>query len=173
MWSSLNPRGTTLFLENDVTLIHKFLTDVPSLRVHHVTYETQLSEADYLLSSYKTSPKCLPPHVFLKGNTWCKLALSKLPEEVYSREWDAIIIDGPKGYYGEAPGRMGAIFSAAVMARNREKSGDTHVFVHDVDRKVEKAYAQEILCKNYLVNAENKLWYFKIPRVGKDSVTFC
>ncbi|PWA70992.1 IRX15/IRX15L/IGXM, Polysaccharide biosynthesis domain protein [Artemisia annua] len=173
MWASLNPRGTTLFLEDDINLVQKILNDAPSLRVHRTTYETQLVDADYLLSSYKTNPKCLPPYVNLKGNTRCKLALSKLPEEVYRREWDAIIIDGPKGYYGEAPGRMGAIFSAAVMARGRERVGDTHVFVHDVNRKVEKMYAEEFLCRNYLVTEENRLWYFKIPPASKDSPTFC
>ncbi|KAK9061663.1 hypothetical protein SSX86_018846 [Deinandra increscens subsp. villosa] len=173
MWASLNPRGTTLFLEDDLSSVHKTLNHAPSLRVHHVTYDTRLSDADYLLSSYKTSPKCLPPQVYLKGNTRCKLALGNLPEEVYKREWDAVIIDGPKGYYGEAPGRMAAIFSAAVMARGREKAGETHVFVHDVNRKVEKEYAEEFLCRNYLVAAENRLWHFKIPPAAKDSPTFC
>ncbi|KAF5769990.1 putative glucuronoxylan 4-O-methyltransferase [Helianthus annuus] len=173
MWASLNPRGTTLFLEDDLNSVHKTLNDAPSLRVHHISYDTQLSDADYLLTSYKTSPKCLPTQVYLKGNTRCKLALSNLPEEVYKREWDAIIIDGPKGYYGEAPGRMMAIFSAAVMARRRERGGDTHVFVHDVNRKVEKEYAEEFLCKNYLVTAENRLWHFRIPPSAKESPTFC
>ncbi|KAL8193583.1 hypothetical protein R6Q57_026718 [Mikania cordata] len=173
MWATLNPRGTTLFLEDDLNSVHKTLNDAPSLRVHHISYDTRLSDADYLLSSYKTSPKCLPPNVYLNGNTRCKLALSSLPEEVYKREWDAIIIDGPKGYYGEAPGRMAAIFSAAVMARRRERAGETHVFVHDVDRKVEKEYAQEFLCNNYLVSSENRLWHFKIPPAEKDSLTFC
>ncbi|KAI3799273.1 hypothetical protein L1987_34566 [Smallanthus sonchifolius] len=173
MWASLNPRGTTLFLEDDLNSVHKILNDAPSLRVQHISYATQLSDADYLLTSYKTSPKCLPPQVYLKGNTPCKLALSSLPEEVYKREWDAIIIDGPKGYYGEAPGRMAAIFSAAVMARGRGRAGYTHVFVHDVNRKVEKEYAEEFLCKNNLVTSENRLWHFKIPPAAKGSPTFC
>lgn len=173
MWASLNPRGVTLFLEDDLELVQKILTYAPSLRVHHTLYDTELSEGDYLLTSYKTSPKCLPPQVYLKGNTMCKLALSKLPDEVYKREWDVVMIDGPKGYYGEAPGRMGAIFSTAVMARKREKAGHTHVFVHDVNRKVEKEYAKEFLCKDYLVKAENRMWYFKIPPAAKDSPTFC
>ncbi|XP_024971560.1 probable methyltransferase At1g27930 [Cynara cardunculus var. scolymus] len=173
MWSAFNTRGTTLFLEDDIKWVQKTLSNAPALRVHHIAYETQLSEAESLLESYKTTPKCLPPQVDLKGNTECKLALSKLPEEVYRREWDAIIIDGPRGYYQEAPGRMAVIFSVAVMARRRQGAGDTHVLVHDVNRKVEQEYAEEFLCKNNLAKAENRLWHFKIPPAAKDSPTFC
>ncbi|KAJ9540349.1 hypothetical protein OSB04_026855 [Centaurea solstitialis] len=173
MWSAFNTRGTTLFLEDDIKVVQRTLANAPTLRMHHVSYETRLSEADSLLASYKTTAKCLLPQVYLKGNVGCKLALSKLPEEVYRREWDVIIIDGPRGYFDEAPGRMAVIFSAAVMARRREGAGDTHVLVHDVNRKVEQEYAQEFLCRSNLVKAENRLWHFKIPPAGKDSPTFC
>ncbi|CAN6929751.1 unnamed protein product, partial [Brassica oleracea var. botrytis] len=50
------------------------------------------------------------------------------------------------GYFAaEAPGRMAAIYSAAVMARNRKKPGITHVFLHDVNRnrRVEKTFDEE------------------------------
>ncbi|CAI0627314.1 unnamed protein product [Linum tenue] len=73
------------------------------------------------------------------------------------------MIDAPRGYFAEAPGRMGAIFSAAVMARARKGSGVTHVFLHDVDRKVEKAFAEEFLCRKYLVKGVGRLWHFEIP----------
>ncbi|KAI3748142.1 hypothetical protein L6452_11040 [Arctium lappa] len=173
MWSAFNTRGTTLFLEDDIKSVQKILANAPTLRVHHTAYETRLSDADSLLAAYKTTAKCLPPQVYLKGNTECKLALSKLPEEVYRREWDVIMIDGPRGYYEEAPGRMAVIFTAAVMARRREGAGDTHVLVHDVNRKVEQEYAEEFLCRSNLVKAENRLWHFKIPPAAKDSPTFC
>ncbi|GFS33881.1 hypothetical protein Acr_00g0031060 [Actinidia rufa] len=71
--------------------------------------------------------------------------------QVYDTEWDLIMIDAPKGYFAEAPGRMAAIYSASVMARNRKKSGVTHIFLHDVDRRVEKMFAEEFLCKKHLV----------------------
>ena len=108
------------------------------------------------------------------------MALENLPDEVYETEWDLIMIDAPRGYFAEAPGRMGAIFSAAVMARNRKGSGVTHVFLHDVDRRVEKAFAEEFLCRKYLVKAVGRLWHFEIPSAannasvaGSNSVTFC
>nr|GEV55803.1 hypothetical protein [Tanacetum cinerariifolium] len=97
-------------------------------------------------------------------------------DEVYANEWDVIMIDAPRGYYKEAPGRMGAIYSAAVMARNRKKPGVTHVFLHDVDRKVEKTYAEEFLCRKNLKKAVRRLWHFEIPpakNVTTENARFC
>lgn len=88
------------------------------------------------------------------------------------------MIDAPRGYFAAAPGWMSAIFSAAVMARERKRSGVTHVFLHDVNRKVEKAHAEEFLCKKYLVKAVGRLWHFEIPpaKMNDDdigSTSFC
>ncbi|GLT81673.1 hypothetical protein SLE2022_001090 [Rubroshorea leprosula] len=163
MWASLNARGTTLFLEEDPAWLHATLRNAPVLRAHFVAYRTRLSQADELRSYYKFDPHCLPPNIRLKGNKQCKLALSELPEEVYEKDWDIIMIDGPKGFYPEAPGRMGPIYSAAVMAQRRKNWGVTHVFLHDVERKVEKEYAAEFLCRKYLVKSVGRLWHFAIP----------
>ncbi|KAF2283074.1 hypothetical protein GH714_043818 [Hevea brasiliensis] len=151
MWTSLNPRGTT--------------------------YSWKKIQ-NKLLASYKREKECMPPDVRLKGNTRCKLALSMLPDEILDKEWDVIMIDAPRGYFAEAPGRMGAIFSAAVMARARTRPGVTHVYLHDVDRKVEKVYAKEFLCKKYLVKGVGRLWHFEIPSLanmrGSDAYSsFC
>jgi uncharacterized protein (TIGR01627 family) len=169
MWTSLNPRGTTLFLEEDPKWFQTVLKDAPYLRAHTVPYRTQLSQADDLLSSYQSEPQCSPSNGVLRGNTQCALALDNLPDEVYEKEWDLIMIDAPRGYFAEAPGRMGAIFSAAVMARNRKGSGATHVFLHDVDRKVEKVYAEEFLCRKNLIKAVGRLWHFEIPSAANVS----
>ncbi|PON54990.1 IRX15/IRX15L/IGXM [Trema orientale] len=164
MWASLNPRGTTLFLEEDPKWVQTVLKDAPQLRAHYVRYRTQLQQADDLLATYRAEPRCAPSRAApLRGNERCRLALENLPDEVYDREWDLIMIDAPRGYFAEAPGRMAAIFSAAVMARNRKGSGVTHVFLHDVDRRVEKAFAEEFLCRKYLVKAVGRLWHFEIP----------
>ncbi|CAK7328318.1 unnamed protein product [Dovyalis caffra] len=169
MWTSLNPHGNTLFLEEDPKWVHSVLQRSPNLRAHVVKYPTRLSQADKLLSTYKQEQDCMPPNVRLKGNRNCKLALSELPDEVYNKEWDIIMIDAPRGYFAEAPGRMGAIYTAAVMSRARSRPGVTHVFLHDVDRKVEKTYAMEFLCKKYLVKAVGRLWHFEIPAVANRS----
>ncbi|XP_057978336.1 arabinogalactan O-methyltransferase 1-like [Malania oleifera] len=176
MWASFNPRGTTLFLEEDPKWVQSVLKDSPSpLRAHTVRYATKLAEADALLGVYRSESECSPAKAYLKGNARCRLALSELPEEVYDTEWDLIMIDAPRGYFPEAPGRMGAIYSAAVMARARKGSGVTHVFLHDVDRKVEKVYAEEFLCLQYLVGAVGRLWHFRIPPAAANGsdVVFC
>ncbi|XP_048430606.1 probable methyltransferase At1g27930 [Pyrus x bretschneideri] len=177
MWASLNPRGTTLFLEEDPKWVQSVLKDAPQLRAQTVRYRTHLKEADQLLSSYRSKRSCSPSEAVLRGNTECRLALDNLPDEVYDKEWDLIMIDAPRGYFPEAPGRMGAIFSAAVMARRRQGSGVTHVFLHDVDRKVEKAFANEFLCRKFLVKAVGRLWHFEIPSAANathgDGSRFC
>lgn len=163
MWSSLNPRGKTIFLEEDPKWVQTVLKDAPTLKAYTVNYRTQLKEADELLASYKKEPNCWPSNAFLRGNDKCKLALTGLPDEFYETEWDMIMIDAPRGYFPEAPGRMAAVFSAAVMARNRKGSGVTHVYLHDVNRRVEKTYGEEFLCRKYLKRAVGRLWHFEIP----------
>uniref|UniRef100_A0A6N2M500 Uncharacterized protein n=1 Tax=Salix viminalis TaxID=40686 RepID=A0A6N2M500_SALVM len=143
MWTSLNPHGTTLFLEEDPKWVQTIVKNAPSLNAHTVQYRTQLKEANILLKTYRS----------------------------YEKEWDLIMIDAPRGYFPEAPGRMAAIFSAVVMARGRKGSGVTHVFLHDVNRRVEKMFAEEFLCRKYLVKAVGRLWHFEIPPASNASQT--
>ncbi|XVF43705.1 hypothetical protein PTKIN_Ptkin02bG0062000 [Pterospermum kingtungense] len=177
MWTSLNPRGNTIFLEEDPKWVQTVLKDAPDLHAHAVKYRTQLKEADDLLSHYLSEPNCSPSKAYLRGNEKCKLALTGFPDEYYDTEWDLIMIDAPRGYFAEAPGRMAAIFSAAVMARNRKGSGVTHVFLHDIDRRVEKIFAEEFLCRKYLVKSVGRLWHFEIPPAANmstvDGPRFC
>ncbi|KAL1565296.1 phosphoacetylglucosamine mutase [Salvia divinorum] len=173
MWASLNPHGRTLFLEEDPKWVHTVLKDAPALRAHTVPYRTQLSQADELMHHFRSEPDCSPHKSFLRGNDKCRLALNMLDNEVYDTEWDLIMIDAPRGYFPEAPGRMAAIYSAAVMARNRKRTGVTHVFLHDVDRRVEQMYAEAFLCKKHLVKAEGRLWHFEIPPAANMNSDFC
>lgn len=163
MWASFNPGGLTLFLEEDPKWVRSVIKDAPDLKVVTVKYRTHLSQADDLMNTYRSEPECAPSKSYLRGNTRCKLALTGLPDVVYDKEWDIIMIDAPRGWFAAAPGRMAAIYSATVMARNRKKSGVTHVFLHDINRKVEKAYANEFLCEKYRKHAVGRLWHFEIP----------
>lgn len=163
MWSAFNTGGTTVFLEEDPKWFQDVLRKSPTLRAHNIRYPTKLSESNDLIRTYRSEPKCLPPRAHLKGNRRCRLALADLPDEIYETEWDLIMIDAPKGYFAEAPGRMGAIYSAALMARARRGEGVTDVFLHDIERQVEKTYAMEFLCKKYLVEGTGRLWHFQIP----------
>ncbi|PKU60043.1 probable methyltransferase At1g27930 [Dendrobium catenatum] len=163
MWSAFNAGGTTVFLEEDPKWFQSVLRESPTLRAYNIRYPTKLSEANDLIRTYRSEPECLPPRAHLKGNKRCRLALADLPDEIYKTEWDLIMIDAPKGYFAEAPGRMGAIYSVALMARARRGEGVTDVFLHDVERNVEKTYAMEFLCKKYLVEGTGRLWHFQIP----------
>ncbi|KAI9081620.1 hypothetical protein K1719_036506 [Acacia pycnantha] len=174
MWDSFNPRGTTLFLEEDPKWLRSILRRFPVIDVRMMRYRTQLSEANPLLRSYKEECWGANVTIRLKGNEGCKLALNNMPEEVYGNDWDIILIDGPRGYEASLPGRMAVIYSAAVMARGRKKPGVTHVFVHDMDRKVERKYAKEFLCLKYKVSEVGRLWHFVIPPAIKfDDHGFC
>ncbi|KAL1352673.1 hypothetical protein HN51_016666 [Arachis hypogaea] len=161
MWDALNPRGNTLFIEENPRWTLSAMKRFPILNIHTVRYSTRISEADTLLSTYKA--QCMGNQLTLKGNQHCPLALSRLPEEAYDRDWDMIMIDAPRGTEDPSPGKMAVIYSVAVMARERKRPGVTHVFLHDVDGRVEQQYAQEFLCMKYRVSVVNKLWHFVIP----------
>ncbi|CAI9278192.1 unnamed protein product [Lactuca saligna] len=176
MWASFNPLGKTLFLEEDPTWVRSVLKTTPDLNAVTVNYRTKQADAFELLNWYQSEPECAPSKSYIRGNTKCKLAITGLPDHVYDQEWDMIMIDAPRGYYNEAPGRMGAIYTAAVMGRNRKKSGVTHVFLHDVNRKTEKAYAEEFLCRRNLKKSVGRLWHFEIPpaaNVTDQNAKFC
>ncbi|KHN44443.1 hypothetical protein glysoja_014484 [Glycine soja] len=135
MWASFNPGGTTVFLEEDPN------------------YATRRG----------FSPRTAPNLRVLPRRHTCE---ATKPESWRRRIFPTSFTrqsGTPKGYFAEVPGRMAAVFSAAVMARNRKGSGVTHVFLHDVDRKVEKVYAEEFLCKKNLVKGVGRLWHFEIP----------
>ncbi|ERN09918.1 hypothetical protein AMTR_s00013p00174150 [Amborella trichopoda] len=161
MWAALNPGGRTLFLEEDPKWLHSVLSSAPYLNAHAVQYETKLSQAENLINSHRSYPDCEMGETLLESK--CPLAIKRFPREVYETEWDVIMVDAPRGYFDSAPGRMGAIYSVAVMARRRRGAGTTDVFVHDVNRKVEKRYSEEFLCRKYLVEGTGRLWHFRIP----------
>ncbi|KAL3641474.1 Glucuronoxylan 4-O-methyltransferase 3 [Castilleja foliolosa] len=170
MWTSLNHGGRTVFLEEDKSWIEQINRKVPSLESYHVVYDTKRTQADELLET-STRPEC--QEVNDPRLSKCPLALKGIPNEVYDVEWDLIMVDAPTGYFDGAPGRMSAIYTAGMMARNREE-GETDVFVHDVDRVVEDRFSKALLCEGYLREQEGRIRHFNIPshraRLGR---SFC
>ncbi|KAI6668688.1 hypothetical protein NL676_007274 [Syzygium grande] len=75
-----------------------------------------------------------------------------------------------------APGRTSAIFTVAVLAGSKKGgTAETHVFVHDFDREVEKVYSDEFLCRDNLAEVVGKLGHFVVERVSDERLTteFC
>jgi uncharacterized protein (TIGR01627 family) len=95
------------------------------------------------------------------------LVLKGLPEEIYETRWDVVMIDGPRGYFADAPGRMSAIYSSAIMAINygHGHGPDDHftdILLHDIDRYIEKTFGDEFLCRENLVETVGRLAHFHI-----------
>jgi glucuronoxylan 4-O-methyltransferase len=160
MWTSLNYSGRTVFLKEDKYWIEQIQAKIPSLESHHVVYDTKVHQSDKLMRSGMEQEDC--KKVSDQRFSKCELAHKGFPSEVYDIEWDVIMVDAPTGYFEGAPGRMSAIYTAGLIARNRE-NGDTDVFVHDVDRKVEDKFSKAFLCEGYLVEQEGRIRHFNIP----------
>ncbi|VFQ71500.1 unnamed protein product [Cuscuta campestris] len=159
MWTALNQGGRTVFLEESDSWIDQMGSRFPSLQSYHVVYDTKLSEADELLENGKKE-ECTV--VGDPRSSECRLVLKGLPEIVYDTEWDVVMVDAPTGYHDNAPGRMGALYTAGLIARNRP-DGETDVFVHDVDRVVEDNFSKAFLCEGYMVEQKGRIRHFTIP----------
>ncbi|KAF3610809.1 hypothetical protein DY000_02044842 [Brassica cretica] len=171
MWSSLNYGGRTVFLEEDEVWIKQIKRRFPMLETYHVSYNSKVNQAENLIEVGK-GPECTA--IGDPRYSMCQLALKGLPDDIYETSWDLIMVDAPTGYYDEAPGRMTAIYTAGMMARNRERTGETDVFVHDVNREVEDKFSMAFLCEGYMKKQEGRLRHFIIPsyRNGSESDSY-
>jgi uncharacterized protein (TIGR01627 family) len=122
LWRYANRNGFTIFLEHDP----RWITDDSD--VYQVFYTTKLTQADDLLLEYR------------QGNF--KNLTMNLPDIVLENNWDYIFVDSPQGYKPHFPGRMQSIYTASILANN-----NTHVFVHDCNRRVEDIYTREMFPK--------------------------
>ncbi|XP_057453913.1 glucuronoxylan 4-O-methyltransferase 2-like [Lotus japonicus] len=170
MWTALNHGGRTVFLEEDKSWIDQIQQKLPTLESYHVMYDTKVYQSDELMNTgMEHDCKTVSDPRFSQ----CRLAHKGFPADVYDVDWDVIMVDAPTGYFDDAPGRMSAIYTAGLMARNREH-GETDVFVHDVDRKVEDEFSKAFLCEGYLREQEGRIRHFVVPshrtRVG---IPFC
>lgn len=166
LWATFNHGGRTAFLEESQEWIDRMQQKHPQLETHKVNYATSLREAgDLLVTSRKLRATDCRAHQQILDSS-CPLALTTgqgLSQELLSVEWDVIMIDGPRSFRDPSfPGRMSAIFTAAVMARSRSAPGHVDVFVHDFSRPVENLFAKEFLCTENLVRSVGDLWHFRV-----------
>lgn len=117
MWIDINHDGYTLFAETSSEWADKVSESVPEANVK--LYDLPL----------QTVASSLETPLDLVANL-------SIPDFIAALPWDVIVIDGPPGFSNEMPGRAQEIcWAGAVRGR------DTHVFVHDYEREVEKLYS--------------------------------
>lgn len=174
LWKALNHNGRTVFIEENRYYAAYMEEKHPEIEVFDVQYTTKMSEKGHLISQARKNIRneCRPVQNLLFSE--CKLGINDLPNHVYDVDWDVILVDGPREDWVDAPGRMSAIFTAGVLARSK-KGGNpkTHVFVHDFVGDVERVYSDEFLCKENMVEFNDKLGHFVLERTDASSVQFC
>ncbi|XP_020591807.1 protein IRX15-LIKE-like [Phalaenopsis equestris] len=166
LWRALNHGGRTVFVDENQYYISHYEERHPGLEGYDVVYTTKVRELKELIAEAraKISGDCRPVQNLLFSD--CRLAINDLPNHVYEVAWDVIVVDGPRGYSPESPGRMSTIYTAAVLARS---GGDepTDVLVHDFEREVERVCSEEFLCRENLVGVEGQVAHFVVR--GRDA----
>ncbi|KVI02700.1 protein IRX15-LIKE-like [Cynara cardunculus var. scolymus] len=171
LWNALNHRGRTVFIDENRYYAAYIEEKHPEIEAYDVQYTTKISELHELVTSVREQARneCRPVQNLLFSE--CKIGLNDLPNQLYELDWDIILVDGPRGYWPEGPGRMSAIFTAGVLARSK-KGGNrkTHVFVHDYKREVERVSSDEFLCKENLVkSSKDLLAHYMVERATEES----
>ncbi|CAD6248020.1 unnamed protein product [Miscanthus lutarioriparius] len=158
LWRALNHGGRTVFLDENPYYVVHLEGKHPGLEAYDVAYATAVRELPDLLDAARAAraAECRPVQNLLFSE--CRLAINDLPNQLYDVAWDVILVDGPRGFTQGSPGRMSAIYSAAVMART--KGTETEVMVHDYEREVERACGREFLCD------ENRVTATSTPSLG-------
>ncbi|XP_058735468.1 protein IRX15-LIKE [Vicia villosa] len=174
LWKALNHNGKTVFIDENRYYAAYIEEKHPEIDAYDVQYTTKRSEMKELIASAKehVANECKPVQNLLFSD--CKLGINDLPNHVYEVDWDVILVDGPRGDWPEAPGRMSAIFTAGVLARSK-KGGNpkTHIFLHDFSGEVEQVCGNEFLCKENLLEASGTMGHYVLERMNESSVQYC
>ncbi|CAO2821784.1 unnamed protein product [Amaranthus hypochondriacus] len=176
LWHALNNHGRTVFIDENRYYAAYMEEKHQGIEAYDVQYTTKLSDYKELISSVKEQShnECKPVQNLLFSD--CKLGINDLPNQFYDIDWDVILVDGPRGHWITAPGRMSTIFTAGVLARSKKasaRSGKTHVFVHDYNLEPQRMSSEEFLCKENMVENNGMLAHFVLERMDKNCLEFC
>ncbi|GAB2279639.1 Protein IRREGULAR XYLEM 15 [Dionaea muscipula] len=175
LWKSLNSQGRTAFIDENRYYAAYMEDKHPEIEAYDVQYTTKLKEMNELVATAREQMgnECRPVQNLLFSE--CKLGINDLPNLFYDIEWDVILVDGPRGNWPTAPGRMSAIYTAGVLARSKKGgvSTKTHVFVHDYNLEPQRACSEEFLCRENLIEENGMLAHFVLDRMEEGSTQFC
>ena len=119
-WKQINCNGRTIFVEDDLEWMEKVSKAFPGLEMHKVDYKSSVAQVNDFFSS--------PTHDFSIHTT------------VDAECFDVILIDAPKGYTDEQPGRMIPAYWSDKKASRclHQENKATIVFLHDIERPAEQ-----------------------------------
>ncbi|XP_021802364.1 protein IRX15-LIKE-like [Prunus avium] len=174
LWKALNNNGRTVFIDENRYFAAYMEEKHPEIDAYDVQYTTKSKELKELVAVAKEQIRneCRPVQNLLFSE--CKLGINDLPNHVYEVDWDVILVDGPRGDWPDAPGRVMPIFTSGVLARSKKGgNGKTHVFVHDFGGEVQRVCGEEFLCRENLVEASETLGHYVVERMEEGSFQFC
>ncbi|ONI02952.1 hypothetical protein PRUPE_6G230900 [Prunus persica] len=174
LWKALNNNGRTVFIDENRYFAAYMEEKHPEIDAYDVQYTTKSKELKELVAVAKEQIRneCRPVQNLLFSE--CKLGINDLPNHVYEVDWDVILVDGPRGDWPDAPGRVMPIFTSGVLARSKKGgNGKTHVFVHDFGGEVQRVCGEEFLCRENLVEASETLGHYVVERMEESSFQFC
>lgn len=130
MWKQINCNGRTVFIEDDLVWMEKVSSAFPELEVHKVDYKSSVMQANEFFQN--------PSPDFHIDST------------VDSECFDVILIDAPKGYTDEHPGRMIPAYWSDKKAKGclQQENQVTVVFLHDIKRPGEQAIMKHCFLGN-------------------------